>query len=494
MKSKKYNYIKDKFLYIPIILLTIYFIIRLINESFIIHNFPFDFANDISSHMAELYFLAEYGFHNIVPNWYNGFNYVLFRSYPPGWYFSALPLYYIFKNVQITTYISLLLMYIISFIAIFYLGKIQKISKTKRIAFFLFLFANPITIGYLLRLGKLPELMGWLLIILLFTIIIYFKDKDLNKNFLFFIPLFGFLLITNITSFLVFSPILISLFLIKTKKEKIMIILSVLISIILTSFWLIPFLKSYFTKGLGEAAYTTWLISLSGDFIDKLTTIITPLIFMLLFYFYWKDNNKSKKELIFFSPFLILALLLLTRLIVLIPIFNSPHPDNYNILFIFLSLYLLFKTKYLKNILNIINPLIYILVIISIIVSIAYTPFYKETTQLEKDTISLLPQVKGNLIILGSNESYSRAFYSYGAIYYNISTVSGWMDLDLKENDLRKIKKLNRSYNDCTDLNNSINELNIKSIITYYNICNNLENCGLIMIKKTDTACLLYTN
>ncbi|MFH0805946.1 MAG: hypothetical protein V1901_03675 [Patescibacteria group bacterium] len=482
------NYIKDKALYIPVIILMIYFIIRLVNESVLVTNFPLDFSNDISSHIAKLYFLAKYGFHHVVPNWYNGFNYVLFESYPPGWYFSALPLYLLIGNVQLAAYISLILIYLGLFLTIFYLGKTQDISVINRVAFFLFLFANPITLGYLLRLGKLPELLGWLWVIILFIIIINYKDKNLNIKFLYAIPFLSFLLITNTTSFVVFSPIIISLLLIKNNKERLIILGVVVVSLILTAFWWIPFVNSYFNSNLGGLRLITWVLYFSKTHIvDNLSTIFTTGLFLGLYYLYWIDK-RSKKDLLFFSPFVIMALLLLSRLIIFIPIFSSAHPDNYNIMFMFLSLYLLFKTQYSKNLVKIIIISIYVFVIVGVIISILYTPFYQKHTIIENDTIGLLPFVDGNFILI-SNNTYTRALYSYGAIYYNTSTLLGWDDVGMKPEVIKEIYQMHLGIN-CTNLRMGHLKYKLNYVIADYENCKKLKACDFAEIKVIGSACL----
>ena len=103
MKSK----LKNGFLMPPIIILGIYFIIRLINQAKIISIFPLNLTNDITSYMSRLYFLFECGFHKLCPYWYNGF--ITFVNYAPGWTFFTAPIYFITKNIQLSTYISLIL-------------------------------------------------------------------------------------------------------------------------------------------------------------------------------------------------------------------------------------------------------------------------------------------------------------------------------------------------------------------------------------------------
>ena len=53
--------LRDKVLVIPIMLLFVYLLFRLVDTSAMINNFPFDYANDLSAHLAKLFFLNEYG-------------------------------------------------------------------------------------------------------------------------------------------------------------------------------------------------------------------------------------------------------------------------------------------------------------------------------------------------------------------------------------------------------------------------------------------------
>src|SRR3989344_9622784 len=110
----KFN-IKDYYLYFPILILGVYLIYRLIDQSQIISIFPLDKYNDWSSYMAQLYFLKECGFHNFCQYWYNGF--ISFQITQPGWYFFVYPLYLITNNVQITAYLSLIISLTFSLIA-----------------------------------------------------------------------------------------------------------------------------------------------------------------------------------------------------------------------------------------------------------------------------------------------------------------------------------------------------------------------------------------
>ena len=107
MKSDK---ISNKWLYLPIFILGINLIIRLINQSKIIKQFPLDIVNDISAYIAELHFLNICGFHNFCPYWYNGFT--SFQLSTPGWHFFTYPLYLIFNDYLKAVYTSMIIIFL----------------------------------------------------------------------------------------------------------------------------------------------------------------------------------------------------------------------------------------------------------------------------------------------------------------------------------------------------------------------------------------------
>jgi len=507
--------LKDKILYLPVFLLLIYLLFRLIDTSALINNFPLDFANDLSAHLARLHFLSEYGYHNLVPNWYNGFEYILFQTYPPGYYFAALPLYRLFNNVQLTVYISLILIYILGFLAMYFIFKKDMPSKIKKIAFFLFFFANPVSIGYLLRLGKLPELTGWLLNIIIFGIIIYYKDRTLDKKFLLFIPSYAALLLSNVSSFIVMSPLVLGFILIKKNKEKIYSLLSVLAALIIISFWWVPFYLNSLNKSLSsEAIYTKWLTENAPNSFftfttDKITAMLSSLTLILLFYLYWKNKDKSRNEMILFLPMVIMALLIFitpfTGVITFIPLFNRPPVDTFTIGLLLVAIYFFLKTEYNLKQEKVIKYILPILVVIAIILSASMTSIYPRLKSIDKETIELLPYVKGNLIVLESNKekygsSYSRGYYSYAPIYYNINTISGWEDQVLTEEDAKEINDFLGCYKknvvQCKNAPLSSQQivekakaLNVGSIIMYDEDCKKMKTL-LNPVKETEQVCL----
>ncbi|MBL7148072.1 MAG: hypothetical protein ISS82_04570 [Nanoarchaeota archaeon] len=492
MEKNKISILKDKAFYIPIIILIIYFIIRLIDQSKIMWMFPFDSTNDISSHMAKIFFLAKYGYHQLVPYWYNG--YMLFKLYPPAWFYFSLPLYYLTQNVQITTFTSMILMYLIGFIFFYYFGNLVKLSNIKKIVFFLFFFVNPISIGNFIRVGKLPEMFAWLMLIPFAFIILSYKDRIINKKFFIIILFYSIMLVSHQTVFLISNFLLLSLFLIKNnKKERILILLPLVISAIITSAWWVPFIKNSLETNMLNYVFSARLLIPSGQLLlENIASFVIPLIFLGSFYFYWKSKNKSKKELLFFLPETILAILFLSRITSFIPILNSLYPDTYNHFLFFISVFMILKTKFIVKIRKYFSIILIAITLLGIFLSINYTPWFIENNNYDKETISLFPYITENFIILENKVSYAKAFYSYAPIYYNLSTSSGWSHQEVESSYLTSLHEISAFFKEgnCKNFLESLEKTNTKFVITYNSDCEKLEECNLKEIDKKEHACL----
>jgi hypothetical protein len=484
---------QDWILIAPMIILALYLIIRLVDKSSIIHSFPLDFANDLSSHLAKLHFLSEYGFHAIVPNWYFGMDYVLFRSYPPGWYFFALPLYKILENVQLATYISIISIYVLSFIAILFIGRQNGFSKLRSSAYFLLLYANPISIGYLLRLGKPPELTGWLIGLIVLGILLYYKNNKFDWKFYSLSFMLSIWVMSNFTSLIACLPLFLGFFLILKNRTKIHFIIMGFFAILLASPWLFPFISHILAGGgITDEYFTRFLLSPETK-MDQYTTWISSTILFITFFFYWVSKKKSKKELIFFGPVLVLALLVFNRMVVYTPLFNHLTPDNFNILFLIISIYFFLSTEIPKKYLKLSSIFLVIGVGTLVIISSFYTPFEASHSSLQKDSIELLEKADGVLLITGTTYTYSKALYSYGAIYHNTSTIWGWMDLDIPKEKLEQMKEIGpaEAIQDCEKYKKTINEFNVEYVLTYHEFCDLFTECGFNTVETKNNACLL---
>ncbi len=487
----------DKWFYIPILILALNFLYRLIDQSKIIKYFPFDKVNDVSSYMAQLFFLSKCGFHNFCGYWYNGFT--TFSFSPPGWYFFTLPLYLLTKDVKSATYISMILLFILGFIVIWFFGRLYKLSIIKRIAFFLFFYTNAIVIGNFIRLGRVHELFSWVMFSILAFIVIQYKDKKLDKNFLWFVPIYS-IIIFSYQSIAVLSTLLIlGLFLVKNKKEKLFVLLATITSFILSAFWWLPFLLNIENSSILYFKQAKWLLIFTKEHLfTNIAAFIIPLVLLVLSYIYWKDTKKSRKELIFYSPILLLAIVFLFRIIHLIPLLQNIFPDITLTFFLFFIIFLFFKINwqiYNMKIKRIIFILLIIFSVTSVAINIIHTPKFMIHNEIDKDVITVLSKVEGRFIMVQEVKDeypYSNAVYSFAPIYYNINTAGGWYHhLTNIEylNDLDLLRNLFDSKN-CNNFLDQLNKLNISEVISYDNSCEFLNSCGLKEKFKKGNVCL----
>lgn len=488
----------DKWLYFGIIILAVFFVFRLIDHSQLLSQFPFDYNNDIAAHMGQLYFLKQYGFHGFVSNWYNGF--VLFYAYPPAWYYFTLPLYNFLSNIQLATYASHTLIYLIGLIFFLILGKSQKFTLPKTLFLYLIFYTNPVAIGNFIKVARMHELLSLTLFIPLFTLILYFKDRKLNNHLFLFIILYSLVLLSHPSFFIISSIFVLSFFLIKTNKERFEIFLAFLAVIIITSFWLIPFLVNSTEASFGtDIAYTglSRLLNIKLFLFDNLLSFILPVFFLFISYFYYNnlEEKTKKKEFLFWLPMIIFSFLYFFRIAAFIPILKNVFPDSYNMLFIFLSGFLFFKIplKSYKGILPVIKISLVLLPILLIVSSYFFVSNFRTNNQVDKEILTLLPKIGGRFFITSlPYPSNPQAFYSYGAIYYNLSTPSGWNPVVASRKYVMELEMIDKSLNekDCKNFITLINQFEIDEIISYGEDCQTLELCGLKEKDKMENTCL----
>ncbi len=488
----KYEKIKDSAFYLTIILLAAILIYKIINESRIMWVFPFDYTNDWSSHMAKLFFLAKYGFYNFVPNWYNGF--ILFKLYAPGWFFFALPLYYITNNLQLTAYLSLLILFILGFLFINLLGKINRFSITKRVAFFLLFFANPIAIGNFIRVGKIPEMFTWVVFIPIFTIVWYYKEHEIDWKIVVFMALYSILSVSYLPGFAVGSLIVLSLLLVKPLKEKILLILAVMISLLATSFWWVNYLIESKKTMLNDLFFLEDLVKIGRvNIMENIATTLIALAFIAVFYFYWKSKNKSRKELVFFLPIIFIAVALITRIAAVLPYINKLHPDTYNFFILFITLFLFFKTeKYPKAIAKYAWLTLTIIAVASVVISIGFIAPFKENTEHDKEVVEILKYVDGKMVIFDNLESYANAYYSYSAIHYNTKSAGGWSTENISTAYRERWTQILKAFRDrnCKEFIDGLKEFKTSNVVSSDQGCETLKQCGFKEVKSLTSVCL----
>lgn len=498
----------DKWLYPLIIFMGVYFLIRIIDQSKMLYLFPV-VNNDLGSYVAQLHLLKVCGFHNFCPYWYNGFINFLISS--PGWEFFTYPLYILFNNILLSTYISSISMYIIGFIFIYYLGKSQNFSLTKIVAFFILIFANSINIGNFILMGRMPSLNATIFFLGLAMVIYSYKDRKLDKKFVFVFVLLNVLVILSHYQEAILSQFLIlSLFLTKKGYEKIIILLSFVLSLILSAFWWTPFLLS--SLNLEQSSITTreqgkWLLQIlpeiefTTQFFTSVLIIIIPVVLFIVFYFYWTYRKKSSKEILFFSPILILGLLFWLKLTAYTPLLKHISPDPFLNLFLFFILILFFKTDfnfYPKILRFVIIIFLIILPIMNTIVSHTKTPYWDvfEYGDVEKETLSLFKFIDQNEKFVFASwppstyaASHPAYYYAYATVYNNLSTPEGYYRHIAPQNYLEGIGKIIKEK-DCKNLKNIMLDYNTTYTISYDEKCEIFRNCGWIEIEKKSHACL----
>jgi len=482
--------IKVNYLYAPLLVLGVYLLYRFIDQSKIVKIFPLDYNNDISSYLAQLFFLKVCGFLKLCPYWYNGI--ITFESYSPGWYFFSFPLYLITNDVLMTAFISLVLMYVLGFFLIYVLGKHLGLTRLQRVAFFVFFFGNAIAIGNFIRLGRLTSLYGWISFLAVAVLVYWYKDKALNKYFLlFYIPAYTNLILSHPQELILAHFLILGFFIIKNNKEKIIIVSSSLAGIFLSSFWLFPFITTALRNTI-EAGI--WREIYKQPF-NVVVSFILPLLLLGLFYFYIKIM-RSKRELFFYLPVLILDFLFLMRLIPLTIILRDITLDHYLLFFLFFSLILFFKIDWDKY--TLLKKIIPISLIMISLASVGFnfylTPKFSDHGPLEKELISLSESIEGKVLIFGAlPTSYPLAHYSYLAIYHNVSTASGWAETYASPDYIKQLLLVYRSFereNNCKEFLQMLKKVNVQSAIAFYSDCEKLMGCNLKLLKETDHTCL----
>ncbi len=490
----------NKWLVLPTIILAVNFFWRLINQSQIIKQFPFDFVNDVSSYMAQLHFLKACGFLKFCPYWYNGF--IAFKFTPPAWYFFTYPLYVLFGDVKVATYVSMVLIFILAFAVVWHFGRLFNLSRIKRIAFFFFLFGNAIAVGNFIRSGRIPELFAWLNFVIFAFILLWYKDRPLDKKYFLAVPLLAIILLSHQVVAVLSLVALSGLFLAKSTKEKLTIIASAAFALAIAAFWLVPYVT-----GFGKTAVVNHIMSKTLFLFDRhnlpqnIATFVVPAAFFVVFYFYWQANKKEKKEFLFFLPALLMAVLLSSRLIYFVPALKFVYPDAYLTFILFFSAFIFFKTDFSRpgllwhtKVQKLLPAMLLLFSIVSVSISLFYTPAFVRNSDFDNEVLSLLSRIEKTekFLVLGQNlPSYPRAYYSYAPVYFNLTTASGWYP-EVKENNyldvLRKVGGLFEEGQQ-SEFSGAITYLNVTDIISYQNGCRTLENFGWQEVAKTKNAC-----
>ena len=486
-----------RWLYGSIVLLAVYLALRLINLSSIIKFFPLGRV-DISNYMAILHFLAEQGYGAIAPQWYNGFD--LFLTFQPGWYLFSLPFYWLAGKVETAAYLSIIAMLLASFYCIIKIAKLNGLSKAKACLLSLLVLANPVSIAEFLKLGRTTELFGFMIFFAIALLVFYYKDKQLDLKFAILFSLLNAIsILSHFSEALLAGVLVLGLFLIKDWKEKSFIFISGFASLILSSFWLVPFVKAVSQTTITGYHAALRLLDFQRWFFDSSLSLLVSSVLLVLFYFYLRELKQEKvrckREALFYLPVIVLAFLILSRAVIFIPLLKDIFPDSYLIFLIFFSSLIFLKIDISKlELSNLFYPLLFLVVLAGIILSAGFTPWFTAHNQENSDTLELMKSIPqdAKFLVLNGEESTSIKYYDYAAIYLNLSTAAGDYEEVIEGTYIETIRNTNRALNagNCKEIKSNAAILKVTHLITHNDYCLILSDCNLGEIKKIGSSCL----
>ena len=474
---------------IPIIILLLFFITKLYHLTYLVNFLP---SRDFPWGFVRIFYGSIYGFNGYVPNLINGFKISLL--YPPLHTIIGSKIYSIFGNIGLAMVLSIILIYIIGFIGVWYLGHVRRWDYGKRLFLFLIFFANPISIFLFNLSGRIPEMLGWAFLLTILPIIYYYKNNTIDKKFmLYFSPLSALLILSHQIIIAFLGIFLLGLFIIKNNKERLYIIASGMLSLALTSWWWIPMLMNW-----KNSSMSIWIgMNQLSSKIEILFAIFTSVLFFGMFYFYYKDK-KDNKELLFYLPAGVVALTYLTTLIKYIPMLNKPFPRTYALFFFLLSLVLLLEINFNEKNSRKMNRIVIFLVIFFVIFSLIRYPtmdfcLYNEEN---RNIFKTFESIDGNFIVVSKRSMFpAEGVYEYGAIFYNLTTPDGQYLQGKQPSQIKIEGKIKKDVIDenCKELREDLNLLKVTEVISEGDTCNFLAKCWFKKKATNGNICLFQT-
>ena len=328
----------------------------------------------------------------------------------------------------------------------------------------------------------------------------YYKDRPFDKKFLLFIPIYSALILSHPQEAFLSQFFVLSLFLVKKIKEKLILVFYIFVSLSITSFWWLPFLLNLSRNSLDETLQGRWLLFTAKDeLFTYLASFLIPVLILILFYYYYKTKNKSKKELLFFLPILILAVLFMFKVTPFIYGLRNISPDPFIIFFLFFSIYFFLSINirlFSKKFRFVIFFSMVLLSVANVAISHVHTSYYIGYSDFEEDTLSVFPFIKEKFMFLNMPKSISHPdyYYGYAPIYYNLSSPSGFYDpiASLEYNRLLEKPTFYIKQRDCITFDSYTTLLNTSYFVAYDSICGDLNFCNLTELDKRNRVCL-YT-
>ena len=130
----------------------------------------------------------------------------------------------------------------------------------------------------------------------------------------------------------------------------------------------------------------------------------------------------------------------------------------------------------------------------SIGINVIHTPYFIIPGDLERDTIGVLNEVEGRFIMLTDGfypTSYTRAYYSYAAIYLDKYTSSGFSQQYVTQEYFSRLMNLIKYFKEeDMRLLETLSLLNTTEIISYDEGCEKLERFDFEERFKKGRVCL----
>lgn len=490
-------HIKDSWLKIPAVLLFLYLLIRILDYGKIILYHPLsNLKHDFYSYGPILYFLKQCGFHAPCSYWYNGFT--TFLAAPPGWYFFTYPFYYLTDNLRLSYYISYFLVFVLIGISIWFLGKRVGMTAIQRFAFFAFFIGNNVFMNTA-RLARIPEIFSWLFFIIGFFILYYFKNRTLNSRFYWLIIPYTLSILSYHAVAILFSFLLLGYFFIDMRKHFKPLFIVVLSSLLLSSFWwgytLLHLNQTTLLNVL--AGVEAWWQFDSFAHFTSIATIVLPLLTFFSFFLYYK-TNKQLSNLSFFLPSLILFFFFFIGVLPFVPILRQIYTHIYFSFMIFLILIFAFETNYKTWKLpsdTLITLCLIFVALLTISINIYNTPFFDKPSVEQEKLATLLKEVDGTFIMVGSLlaiQSHRTAYYSYAAVELDKKTVEGHYPAEASNTYLQETNLIHQGIasGDCEAFITTSRAYSVSYFLGYGPVCTTLSTCGLQEVNSLPPACL----
>jgi len=465
------------------------FIPILINFTGLINTFPLTAHKDISSHIARLYFFSQYGFDE-VPYWFNG--YKPFAAYPFLFYLYSYIFLIITDNLLFTIFISIIFLYIIGFLLLFFLIKrALKLTKIQSFIFSSIFFFNYIFALSVLEAGRFTKFFGWII----FIPFSYFCIKNRSKK----MDLKESLIITILLTILLFAHptiyILSMLFLsinFFANKKNIKFLLIIPISLFVTSFWWTNFLTTTTYPHVNFIQKTLQRPNLFNYVIINYLKHIFLDFSIFIFWFLFLILKEKRKELIILFIF---SILYLSKILLFIPFMYNIFSDDIRQLFLFVVLYLIFDNKIFLNKRkiekNLISLSFFISAMIFIFLIISNPPGFINYTQFDEEKIYILSYIDDKFIVIDPPTMNTRyQLVSYAPIYYNLSTPQGWVHQNEPPEITDAIIKITNAFinSNCSTIEKYSKRIKAKYIITYNDFC---SRCPFNIKANTTSICLI---